>query len=192
MTSRSFSDFTSGIWTSSTSNSVTTYTLANDLAWTAAGTGITIATRGSNLASNDYIELDENTIVDGGGKTITLSVTGHTGIFKIATSISSINSAPIIKNIKVVAGTGKIAANGGSLVAKEQKYFYMYNCTAEGTLSNEKSGGLCGSNCTNTVIKNCISKCILTGNYTGGICGADYGYISSEWSQKGLAFVFRS
>ena len=85
MTARSFDDFTGGIWTSSTSNSVTTYTLTGDLAWTEAGTGVT------GLASDDYIELGENTAVDGDGKTITLSVSGHEGIFKINSGISSIN-----------------------------------------------------------------------------------------------------
>ena len=171
MTERSFSDFTSGIWTSSTSNSITTYTLTRDLAWTSGDTGI------SDLASTDYITLGENTIVDGGGYTITLSESGHTGIFKINSSISSINSAPIIQNIQVSAGDGLIAENAGSLIATEQNYFYLYNCTVSGTLSSNYSGGLCGSKCINSVIKNCISTCELSGNYCGGICGADYGYI---------------
>ena len=179
MTERSFSDFTSGIWTSSTSNSVTTYTLTRDLAWTSGDTGI------SGLASTDYITLGENTIVDGGGYTITLSASGHTGIFKINSSISSINSAPIIQNIQVSAGDGLIAENAGSLIATEQNYFYLYNCTVSGTLSSNYSGGLCGSKCINSVIKNCISTCELSGNYCGGICGADYGYILDGWKQLG-------
>ena len=181
MTERSFANFTSGIWTSNTSNSVITYTLTRNLAWTSVDTGI------SGLVSTDYITLDENIIVDGGGYTITISESEHTGIFKINSSISSINSGPIIQNIQINAGSGNIVSNGGSLVATEQNYFYIYNCIVSGTLSNANSGGLCGSKCTNNVIKNCISTCILSGNYCGGIVGSDYGYFNSgsSWNQLG-------
>lgn len=181
MPERFFVNFSTNIWTSNISNDITTYTLTRNLAWTTEDTGI------SELGVTDYITLEENIIVDGGGYTITISEPGHTGIFKIASSISSINNAPIIKNIQINISTGNISTDSGSLVTSEQNYFYIYNCTVSGTLSNANSGGLCGSKCTNNTIKNCISTCTLTGNYCGGIAGADYGYFSSgsSWNQVG-------
>lgn len=72
---------TSGVFISSTSNDITTYTLTRSLNWTDSSydgvTSVNTVSGGTGvvgLVATSYIELDTNIIINGNGHTINLTI----------------------------------------------------------------------------------------------------------------------
>ena len=147
----------------------------------------------SDLGMDDYITLEKNEIFDGSYHEIELN-DEYSGLFKISgdenDGPSSLKDAPKVQNL-YMSGTiggdpwaresGSTAENGGFIIQSEQTYFIVDSCSVSGDIRGDRSGGICGSECSgNILIRNCSSSGDITGHSAGGIAGSHIGYNGND------------
>jgi hypothetical protein len=122
--------------------------------------------------SGYFIEMTNNEIFDGSGYKITVNWE-NAGLFAMAGTVSSFNTAPLIKNL-TVNSSGNIV--GGGIIRNGQKYFKLNNCHSIGDIIRSHNGGICGSQFVYNGGKGIIENSDYSGdigfNGGGGICGS--------------------
>jgi hypothetical protein len=152
-------------------------------------------------STTDFIQLSDNQIFDGQNNTIDLGSNTISGL--ITSTGTSIDNAPIIKNLGVL--NGNINDNTGYIIRKEQSFFRINNCHSTGSISSYGGGGICGIKPGlngHSIISNCYTIGNITGNYSGGICGiraGEYGicninnsYTTGNITSTGCGGIFGS
>ena len=129
------------------------------LTYTGSGTGNVYLTSDItfNTSTNYFIIDSENIIFDGGNKTVTINnVTDYPGLFQngtgnAETSYTNGYSNVTIQNITMNCSTSTLSKYNGWFA---QTYFsnaatnnVLSNLSSNGPMSNERTGGICGSWC---------------------------------------------
>jgi len=166
---------------------ITSYgTNANNTEWSyfqIGGTGDGI------IVSGDTVLLGNDIGSSGTPLTALSSITIPTGAtfdgqgYKIYINITSFNSC-----IKLRGGTlqnlGLDASSGSTLteyeggIATQSSDGYIYNCHSNIDVTNNNSGGICGTHTTANDLT--IERCTWTGSLTGGFSGGIISYVSNN------------
>ena len=130
----------------------------------------------TNVAANDYIQLQNTDTFDGQGYTIDLTgITNWDGLFECNGGTATDRAK--IKNLGVLNGT--LQANGGFIIKPYQKFFEIDGCYSTGDINVDDAGGICGMQAGyqgNCIVSNCYSTGNISGGNTGGICGNQAGF----------------
>jgi hypothetical protein len=93
---------------------------------------------------NDYISLGPDTLLDGGGKKITIIDNNFNGLTQINNDVSNFNNSPTLINIHLDFTSGTITSNQGGIIKENGQFFTIKNCLIVGNITNNGSGGICG------------------------------------------------
>ena len=130
---------------------------------------------------HDCIVLKEHEVFEGNGNGI--NITGNNnweGLFQIDDSATSLDNAPMIRNIHIIGG--ETSVQGGFVIQSEQKHFIVDSCSSTGKIRgilggpiHYGGGGICGNRCSGDIqISNCSSSGEI-GFSGGGITGRELG-----------------
>jgi hypothetical protein len=137
-----------------------------------------------NSSDFTHFILGDEQVFDGQGNTIDLSTNITAGLF--ASTGSSIDTAPLIKNLGVLGGS--LNDFCGYIVKREQNYFIVDNCYSTGNIIANGSGGITGNQFGvngHCIISNCYTTGNINGKYSGGICAIRPG-------QNGICYINNS
>jgi hypothetical protein len=144
--------------------SSSTYTLHNDMI----------------ITEQNTIKLNLNQTFDGNNHTITIdNVTNYKGMFSNMNTAPTIdNKKPVIKNLNIrIINSSNLKHGYGWIVAKNQKFFTVINCSSDGPIT-QYGGGICGMNSGRNgdcSIHDSYSTGQIEGSDSGGICGKNCG-----------------
>ncbi len=143
----------------------------------------------STVNSFTPLTLNAHDIFNGNGKTIKNNTTTN-GLFLINTAptiqgvVDKTSKMPYIKNLKVESYVTNDLH--GCIIRSGQKYFKVSKCTVDKTVKLtdpinfttdcQGNGGICGSNCSNFIIKSCTVSSPSLSKYSGGIAGMNTGF----------------
>ena len=138
----------------------------------------------SAWGKTDYIELGNNFIFNGNGRTINFGLlTDINGLF--SSTATSGTTKPLIHNLGVLGGS--TASLAGFIVRSSQKFVAVENCYSTGIMTSFWSGGIMGYNVGQNGGLATATNCYSTGAISGASSGGIMGYFAGSSNGSAIA-----